>query len=159
MHADSEFGENALLVWEWRGDAFTGCWPRFGKGLCSTWPDKKKDYTDGGTSMRIREKKLISIILMNFFSVSVKKRKIQDLWTSGKFWGECGEGVVGGQFDIWSHRGHSVVMRRSRSDQSKRVCPSAQLSLIHRQARWQFGLVVVRPITRRQVDSSLMESN
>lgn len=34
-------GENALLVWEWRGDAFTGCWLRFGKGLCSTWPDKK----------------------------------------------------------------------------------------------------------------------
>lgn len=45
-----------------------------------------------------------------------------------------GEGVGGdrgaaaGHFDIWSRRGHPIVMRRSRSDQSeKRVCPGAQL--------------------------------
>lgn len=114
LHADSEFkGENALLVWEWRVDAFTGCWLRFGKGLHRTWPDKKKkkDHTDRSTSMsaqlickviRILET-LISIILMNldgrpFFPSSVKKRKTRNSRTSGKYcrarcrgrWGCCG---------------------------------------------------------------------
>lgn len=96
---------------------------------------------------------LISIILMNLngglllFSsslpASVKKGETQDLCTSGKYRGEsrgfegaAGRGgVVVGQFDIWSQWGHSVVMRRLRPDQSERVCPGAQLSLILRQAR------------------------
>lgn len=88
-------GENALLVWEWSGDAFTGCWLRFGKGLRGTWPDKKnkkqkRPYRsrDRGTSVstllickviRIRET-LISIIVMNqdgapFYFLSVSEEK------------------------------------------------------------------------------------
>ena len=69
-----------------------------------------------------------------FFQHWKRKEKAHDMWTSGKYWGGGWGGGVVGQFDIWSHRGHSVVMRRSRSDQSKRVCPSVQLSLTHRQA-------------------------
>lgn len=43
MHADPGlWGESALLVSGERRDAFTGRWPRFGKGHSSSWPDKKK---------------------------------------------------------------------------------------------------------------------
>lgn len=125
-------------------------------GLTKKTKKQKRPYRsrDRGTSVstqlickviRIR-KTLISIIVMNqdgalfyFLSVSEEK-KYRTCGLLGNIgvrveMGTLGGSAVGGHFDIWSHRGHLVVMRRSRSDQSKRVCPSAQLSLILRQAR------------------------
>lgn len=92
------------------------------------------------TAIRVVET-LISIILSFSFFLSVHNEKrnpgFADFW---ELLGRGPGGVVVGRFDIWSHWGHSVVMRRSRSDQSKKGLPRrSTLSPIHRPRRMTVG--------------------
>lgn len=63
FNANAVFQGKCHLGVRKKGDAFTGCWLRFGKGLCNSWLDKekKKKWPDRETSkchkaIRIAEK-------------------------------------------------------------------------------------------------------